>query len=416
MRDRTVGLLVSVELLMSLGFGATATTLGWQGYSRAHDPLVLGLIGLAEFIPAVVLALPAGHAADSHDRRRVTALGLAVVVAAAVALAIDAGRGDTAVWPLYVLAFVIGIGNAYSAPAVGPLLAAGVSQAMLARAVAVLMSVMQAAMIAGPAVAGLLQVVGPPVPYAFAAVCAVLAMVMVMLVPKAIGRAHVAEQEASLSDALAGVRFIFDTPALLGAISLDLMAVLFGGATALLPVFSQTILHVGAFGNGLLRAAPGIGAVVVGSVLSRRPHAAGGGGAVRRLHDRVRVLDQLRAVDGRAGRPGRRRHGVDVDPRHAGAAADRARAAGPGGGGGARLHRRLQRDGRLRVGRRGGADRRGAGRGAGRRRLDRGGPGLGLEVPGAAPHRPVRGHRHAGRAAGGRTATGGRGAAGGCVA
>src|SRR6478752_2035271 len=247
---------------MSLGFGATATTLGWQGYSRAHDPLVLGLIGLAEFIPAVVLALPAGHAADSHDRRRVTALGLAVVAAAAVALAIDAGRGDTAVWPLYVLAFVIGIGNAYSAPAVGPLLAAGVSQAMLARAVAVLMSVMQAAMIAGPAVAGLLQVVGAPVPYAFAAVCAVLAMVMVMLVPKAIGRAHVAEQEASLSDALAGVRFIFDTPALLGAISLDLMAVLFGGATALLPVFSQTILHVGAFGNGLLRAAPGIGAVV----------------------------------------------------------------------------------------------------------------------------------------------------------
>jgi predicted MFS family arabinose efflux permease len=194
-----------------------------------------------------------------------------VVTGAAVALAVDAGRGDTAVWPLYVLAFVIGIGNAYSAPAVGPLLAAGVSQAMLARAVAVLRSVMQAALIAGPAVAGLLQVVGPSVPYAFAAVCAVLAMVMVMLVPKAIGRAHVAEQEASLSDALAGVRFIFATPALLGAISLDLMAVLFGGATALLPVFSQTILHVGAFGNGLLRAAPGIGAVVVGSVLSGRP-------------------------------------------------------------------------------------------------------------------------------------------------
>ena len=145
---------------------------------------MLGLIGLAEFIPAVVLALPAGHAADSHDRRRVTALGLAVVTGAAVALAIDAGRGDTAVWPLYVLAFVIGIGNAYSGPAVGPLLAAGVSQAMLARAVAVLTSVMQAAMIAGPAVAGLLQVVGPPVPYAFAAVCAVLAMVMVMLVPQ----------------------------------------------------------------------------------------------------------------------------------------------------------------------------------------------------------------------------------------
>src|SRR4029078_5884237 len=163
------GFLLTTQRVTSPGFGPPATTLGCQGYSRAHDPLVLGLIGLAEFIPAVVLALPAGHAADSHARRRVIALGLAVVAVAAVALAIDAGRGDTAVWPLYVLAFVIGIGNAYSAPAVGPLLAARVSQDMLARAVAVLMSVMQAAMIAGPAVAGLLQVVGPPVPYAFAA-------------------------------------------------------------------------------------------------------------------------------------------------------------------------------------------------------------------------------------------------------
>ncbi len=271
LRDRTVALLLSVELLTALGFGATATALGWQGYSRAHDPLVLGLLGLAEFIPAALLALPAGHAADRYDRRRVAALGLVVVALAAALLAVDAGTGDTAVWPLYILAFVSGAGNAYAGPAIGPLLAAGVSQRSLARAVAVLMSVMQAAMIAGPAIAGLLQVIGSPVPYAFAALCAALAVVMVSLVPASIGRAHVVEEEATLSDALEGVRFIFRTPALLGAISLDLMAVLFGGATALLPVFSQTILHVGAFGNGLLRAAPGIGAVVVGSVLSGRP-------------------------------------------------------------------------------------------------------------------------------------------------
>src|SRR6476620_3705206 len=102
MRDRTVGLLVSVELLMSLGFGATATTLGWQGYSRAHDPLVLGLIGLAEFIPAVVLALPAGDAAASPRSSRVTAFSVSMAAVAAVALASDAARGDPAVWPLYV--------------------------------------------------------------------------------------------------------------------------------------------------------------------------------------------------------------------------------------------------------------------------------------------------------------------------
>jgi MFS family permease len=271
LRDRTVTLLLGVELLMSLGAGATATALGWQGYSRSHDPLVLGLLGLAEFIPAAVLALPAGHAADNHDRRTVAALGLVVVTMAAAALAIDAGVGDSEVWPLYLLALVTGVGNAYAAPAIGPLLAAGVSEQSLARAVAVLSSTMQAAMIAGPAIAGLLQVVGAPVPYVFAGACAALAMVLIVLVPAAIGRAHVEEQEATLSDALGGVRFIRSTPALLGAISLDLMAVLFGGATALLPVFSQTILHVGAFGNGLLRAAPGMGALIVGSVLSVRP-------------------------------------------------------------------------------------------------------------------------------------------------
>ena len=271
LRDRTVGLLLSVELLMTLGFAAAATALGWQAYSRAHEPLVLGLLGLAEFIPAALLAIPAGHVADRSDRRRVAALGLAVVTFACAALALDAASGDTQVWPLYILAFVMGTGNAFAGPALGPLLAAGVSQQSLARAVAVLTSTMEAAMIAGPAIGGLLQVVGSPAPYIFAGLCAVAAAAMVSLVPAAIGRAHVGGQEATFSDALAGARFIFATPALLGAISLDLMAVLFGGATALLPIFSQTILHVGAFGNGLLRAAPGIGALVVGATLSGRP-------------------------------------------------------------------------------------------------------------------------------------------------
>jgi MFS family permease len=271
LRDRTVGLLLSVELLTTLGWGATTTALGWQAYSRVHEPIVLGLLGLAEFIPAALLAIPAGHVADRNDRRRVAALGMAVVTLACVGLALDAAAGDTRVWPLYAFAFLSGVGNAYAGPAITPLLAAGVSQRSFARAVAVLISVMQAALIVGPAVAGLLQVIGSPAPYIFAGVCAAGAAVMVSVVPAAIGRAHVGEHKATFSDALAGARFIFATPALLGAISLDLMAVLFGGATALLPIFSQTVLHVGALGNGVLRAAPGIGAVVVGTVLSGRP-------------------------------------------------------------------------------------------------------------------------------------------------
>jgi MFS family permease len=124
---RIVTVMVLVEILTSLALGATATAIGWQAYARQQDPLVLGLLGLAEFVPAVLLALPAGHVIDHHDRRLVAGLGLAWGTAIAIVLALDAAAGDTAVWPLYVLAFAWGIGNAFVGPTLGPLLAAGVS-------------------------------------------------------------------------------------------------------------------------------------------------------------------------------------------------------------------------------------------------------------------------------------------------
>jgi MFS transporter len=131
----------------------------------------------------------------------------------------------------------------------------------------------QGAGIAGPAAAGLLQVGGDALPYLASMVALAAAAALALAVPHEVGTAHVAgrDQEPTVGDALAGVRLILRTPALLGAISLDLVAVLFGGATALLPVFARDVLHVGAFGNGLLRAAPGVGAVLVGVVLPARP-------------------------------------------------------------------------------------------------------------------------------------------------
>ena len=163
LRDPPVALLVAVELLTALALGATVTALGWQAYQRAHDPLVLGLLGLAEFVPAALLALPAGHVADRHDRRRVAALGSAASVAVSAALSVDAASGDGRVWPLYLLAFGGGCGNAFVAPATGPLLAAAVP-ASLARAVAVATTAFEGAMIAGPALSGLLQRAGSPAP------------------------------------------------------------------------------------------------------------------------------------------------------------------------------------------------------------------------------------------------------------
>jgi MFS family permease len=271
LRDRTVAALFAVELLTGLGLGATVTALGWQAYQRSHDPLVLGLLGLAEFVPAALLALPAGHMADRFDRRLIGFAGLAATVVVALVLAADAASGDTAVWPLYLLAFAGGSANAFVGPAVNPLLVAAVPAASLSRAIAMTFSAGQGAMIAGPALGGILQSAGAPLPYLLAAASAALAAGMLLGVPAAVGSAHVGDEDATFSDALAGVRFIFSVPALLGAISMDLMAVLFGGVTALLPIFASDILHVGAAGNGLLRAAPAVGAVLVGLLLSVRP-------------------------------------------------------------------------------------------------------------------------------------------------
>jgi hypothetical protein len=271
--QRPLVLLLSGEMLTTSSALAVQTALGWEGYARSGDPLVLGLIGLAEFVPALLFALPAGHAADHRDRRYVTAFGLVVIALATAGIGIDTATGDGGVWPLYALALFIGIGQSYASPAYGPMLAAAVTTEELPRAMAMNASVWQFGTIAGPSAAGLLHLAGAPAPFIVAAATASLGAVFVLVTPKVIGRAHLSGQRHSptVADALEGVRFILRTPAMLGAMSLDLVAVLLGGATALLPVFSQEVLHVGALGNGILRTAPGVGAVIVALALTVRP-------------------------------------------------------------------------------------------------------------------------------------------------
>ena len=273
LRDRTVVAVISSQFLASVAIGAIEVALGWQAYLRTGDPLVLGLIGLAEFIPAAVLAIPAGHAADRYDRRYVTLLGSALEAVVALLLAFEATLGDSATWPLYGLALALGAGRAYAGPAVTPLLAAAVTEEDFSQAVALSYSTSRVAIILGPVLGGFLQAVGDAEPYLAAAAASAVAGLVVMIVRRSVGREHisVAAERVTVSEALAGIRIIFAMPALLGAISLDLVAVLFGGATALLPVFAHSILHVGAIGNGLLRAAAGVGAVAVGVALTASP-------------------------------------------------------------------------------------------------------------------------------------------------
>ena len=188
-------------------------------------------------------------------------------------LALDAASGDTAVWPLYLLALAGGVTQAFLGPAFNPLLAAAVPAAGLARVISLSSITWQTSSIIGPALAGGLQTVSDPAPYLAAMAAAALSTVFVAVLPAAIGTAHVVTERvtATWRDVTAGIRFVRATPALLGAISLDLAAVLFGGATALLPVFATDVLHVGAAGNGLLRAAPGVGAIMVGVALAAWP-------------------------------------------------------------------------------------------------------------------------------------------------
>jgi MFS family permease len=271
--NRNVSLLLSAELLVSGATTALTTTLGWQGYQRTHDPLTLGLIGLAEFVPAVLMALPAGQLADRLDRRLVVAIGLAGTAVTAIALALDAASGDGKAWPLYLLALLLGTSQSFAQPSFNPLLAAAVPPIALPRIAALSAVTWQTASVLGAAGSGLAQRISNPAPYVGCAAAALCAAGLILLFPRALGRAHVGPETkpATLRDAFGGVRLILASSALLGAISLDLAAVLFGGATALLPIFSSDVLHVGAVGNGLLRAAPGAGAILVGLVLAVHP-------------------------------------------------------------------------------------------------------------------------------------------------
>jgi MFS family permease len=273
LRNRDVSRLLGAQMLSTLTFGVVAAALGWQAYERTGSPLTLGLIGLAEFLPALIFALPAGQMADRLDRRLVTAFGMGIVVLMAVGLALDAAAGDTSALPLYFLAAGLGVGRSFSSAAFSPMLAAAVSAGDLPRTMALSSSTWQGALIFGPFIGGLLQAWGNVPPYLLALLLEVAAVALVLGVTRRVGTEHRASVSGppTMRDATAGLRLIRHTPALLGAISLDLVAVLFGGATALLPIIASDILGVGAVGYGVLRAAPGIGAVAVGLVLAARP-------------------------------------------------------------------------------------------------------------------------------------------------
>ena len=255
------------RIASGFGFQMLSVAVGWQIYEITGRALDLGLIGLVQFIPSVVLALPAGHVADQFERRRIVLLGqlvdlLAIVVLAALSLLHAAHEAG-----ILALVFVIGVAKAFEFPAMQSMLPALVPPPLLGRAMAINGSAGQAAMIMGPALGGLLYVAGPGVVYV---VCAVLYLAAVLLMSRLrYEQAQPKREPATLKTLFAGVHFIRARPDVLGVISLDLFAVLLGGATALLPIFAKDVLHTGPWGLGLLRAAPAVGALLMSLWLAR---------------------------------------------------------------------------------------------------------------------------------------------------
>jgi MFS family permease len=255
------------RIASSFGFQMLSVAVGWQIYAITGRAFDLGLIGLVQFVPSVLLALPAGHVADQFERRRIVLSGqllewIAIAVLAGLSLAHGIHEAG-----ILLLVFVIGIAKAFEFPALQSMLPALVPPAMLPRAMAVNSSAGQAAMIMGPALGGFLYVAGPGVVYT---ACAALYLVSVLLMARLrYEHAPPKREPATLKTVFAGVHFIRARKDVLGVISLDLFAVLLGGATALLPMFAKDILHTGPWGLGLLRAAPAAGALLMSVWLAR---------------------------------------------------------------------------------------------------------------------------------------------------
>ena len=269
LRHRDFVLFLAVMLATGLAIEMSFVAIGWQVYAVRSNPLDLGLVGLAMFIPLPLLALPAGHLADRFPRR--TLLAIATVIDVAVILGLlavtRAGAGQT--WPFFLLAFGTGVASALGAPASRALTPSLVPREILVRALALRSVVFQASVIVGPAIGGLLFALHSELVYGVAAVLSLVSLAGILLLRA--GRDSVGGSSPDLASVLGGVRLVRRTPVLFGAISLDLFAVLFGGAVALLPVFAKDILEVGPAGLGLLRAAPAVGALCAALVLTRRP-------------------------------------------------------------------------------------------------------------------------------------------------
>ena len=251
----------------SIAFQMQGVAVGWQVYALTGSAFYLGLVGLAQFLPMFFLTLAVGQVADRSDRRTVAGLCQVVEGLAAAALAFGSFSGWQSKESILAILFVVGAARAFEGPTMQALVPGLVPALLIPRAIAWSASAHQTATVLGPALGGLLYTAGPTAVYATASILFLAAsffVAMIRIEPMPMNRELV-----SLRSLFAGIVFIRNHPAILGAISLDLFAVLLGGATALLPIYARDILVVGPLGLGLLRSAPAVGALAMSIFLAR---------------------------------------------------------------------------------------------------------------------------------------------------
>jgi MFS family permease len=270
LRSTSFRLLIAGSLIATVGQQMQDVAVGWDLYDRTHRPLALGLVGLAGFLPVLALTLPAGHVADRHNRKYVVLASLAAMAAGSFGLAL-VSHLRSPVWLVYAILLANGVARAFYSPARTALLPEVVAREELANAATWSSGAWQLASVIGPALGGL--VIGATHratdAYLLDALFGLTFFILVTFTrPKRLSHSTAG---ASVERLIAGVKYVYHTKVLLAAVTLDMFAVLLGGATMLLPVFAKDILHVGPTGLGWMMAAPAAGAVVMAFALAHRP-------------------------------------------------------------------------------------------------------------------------------------------------
>ncbi|GGE30267.1 MFS transporter [Pullulanibacillus camelliae] len=269
LRYRSFPNFLGAQIFSSTSFQMLSVAIGWQMYALTHDAFSLGFVGLAQFLPMVLLTLVAGHVADRFDRRKIVFLCQMIEGCTAALLLVSNLAGWIDKTHILIAAAIIGACRAFEGPSFSALLPQVMPKAILQQAISWVTSAGQMAQILGPTLGGVLFSIGPNFVYAVATAALISAGVLTFLIH--VERRVQNTEPVSLRSVFSGLVFVYQNPIILGTISLDLFAVLLGGATALLPIFAQDILKVGPWALGIMRTAPAVGALLMSFLLASFP-------------------------------------------------------------------------------------------------------------------------------------------------